>query len=142
MAPFDPSVCLFGAPVAPMALEPASAPPPSPKRARVEAPSHALPPSQWVPSQWASGSLPSLPVSASLPPSQWIPTGGALAAMLGPAPPRPPTVVGTPMVAAATSSPLSHPPIDDPRRVRFRRDPVFPLAGMMRESGGIFGTMA
>ena len=29
----------------------------------------------------------------------------------------------------------------DPRRARFKRDPKWPMAGLLREEGGIFGHM-
>jgi len=60
-------------------------------------------------------------------PSDWVP------ALVSPYFAQQPTL---PM----PSIPLPQPSgVDDPRRARFRKETKFPLAGLMREEGGVFG---
>ena len=64
-------------------------------------------------------------------PSDWVP------ALVSPYFAQQPTL---PMPSIMPSIPLTQPSgVDDPRRARFRKETKFPLAGLMREEGGVFG---
>ena len=130
---FDPSLCGFAsAPSTPSSAAPPPPPPAPavlPQKRSLEALSEA-PKQRDDPSLWCGGGI----FVKETPTTPATPATPATSAMLMlpplPLPPPMPPLLPRPQLP---------PPTEDPRRAAFKcRDPRFPMAGAMREDGGVF----